>query len=297
LKLGFYYSHYQDWHHPGGARPPVKEFKSIPPPIEVTHEEFEIYWQEKCLPQVKELINNYAPAFMWFDTWGKPELITDKRLDELIALVRKLDPDVLINSRILMKHPDIAGKVDFISMGDNSFPTETLEKPWETSGTMNHSWGYHQLDFDWEHTEGLLKKLVGNVSRNGNFQLNIGPKSDGTFPAASIRRLREIGAWMHVNGEAIYETIANPYREQNWGYITKKSAEDVDKIYLHVADWPKNGILQVNGVPYLPEKAYVLETGEDLGFLPHHNSVKIRLPVHQPDERITVVVMEMKLEY
>jgi len=297
LKLGFYYSHYQDWHHDGGARPPVDEFKSIPPPVEVSHQEFEEYWQGKCLPQVKELIENYDPAFMWFDTWGKPELITDKRLDELIALVRKLDPDVLINSRILMKHPDIASKVDFISMGDNSFPTEKLEKPWETSGTMNHSWGYHQLDFDWEHTEGLLKKLVGNVSRNGNFQLNIGPKSDGTFPPPSVRRLREIGAWLYVNGESIYQTEANPFREQDWGFITKKGAEDVNKIYLHIADWPENDILRVNGVPYLPERIYVLETGEELGYLPHHNSVKVRLPVHKPDQRITVLVMEMKKEW
>ncbi|MFW5759541.1 MAG: alpha-L-fucosidase [Cyclobacteriaceae bacterium] len=297
LKLGFYYSHYQEWHHPGGAHPPVDEFKSIPPPLEVTHKEFEEYWQQKCLPQVRELIKNYQPAFMWFDTWGKPELITDKRLDELIALVRKLDPNVLINSRILMKHPDIEDKVDFISMGDNSFPTEKLEKPWETSGTMNHSWGYHQLDFDWEQTEGLLKKLVGNVSRNGNFQLNIGPKADGTFPAPSVRRLREIGAWMYVNGEAIYQTEANPYQEQNWGYITKKATEQINKIYLHVANWPENGILHVNGIPYLPEKIYVLETGEELGYLPDHNSVKIKLPVHQPDQRVTVLVMEMKKEY
>lgn len=297
LKLGFYYSHWQDWHHPGGARPPVNEFKSIPPPVEVSDRQFERYWQGKCLPQVKELIENYQPAFLWFDTWGRPGIITDRRLDELISLVRNMDPDCLINSRILQRHPDIVDKVDFISMGDNSFPDETIDHPWETSGTMNHSWGYHQLDHDWEPAGSLLKKLMGNVSRNGNFQLNIGPMADGTFPPASVRRLREIGAWLHINGEAVYSSNPNPFYNEGWGYITWKKDNDIARIYLSVAEWPENRKLVVRGVRYLPRKVYIMETGQQLDYLPNHNSVVISLPIDPPDEKITMIVMEMEAKY
>lgn len=296
IKLGFYYSHWQDWYHPGGARPPLNEFKSVPPPIQVTDQQFEQYWQEKCLPQVAELIENYNPAFLWFDTWGKPEIITDRRLDELIAHVRRLDPDCLINSRILQRHPDINDKVDFISMGDNSFPTEAIDKPWETSGTMNHSWGFHQLAFDWEPAGGLLRKLMGNVSRNGNFQMNIGPMADGKFPPASVRRLREMGAWLHVNGDAVYSSMPNPLFEENWGFITWKEENGTARVYLSVTDWPENRRLVARGIDILPEKIYVLETGQVLDFLLDHSRVVIQLPVNPPDENITVIVMEMPAE-
>lgn len=70
MKLGFYYSHWQDWEHEGGAKPPIDEFKKIPPPVQVTDAQFEKYWQKKCLQQVRELIENYHPAILRFDTWA-----------------------------------------------------------------------------------------------------------------------------------------------------------------------------------------------------------------------------------
>lgn len=294
MKLGFYYSHWLDWEHEGGARPSTQSFASVPPPVQVTDAQFEKYWQQKCLPQVRELIENYHPDLMWFDTWGKPEEISDKRLNELIGLVRQLDPNCLINSRILMKHPDIAKKVDYLSMGDNNFPDEVINQAWETSGTMNHSWGYHQRDHHWETSKSLLTKLLGNVSRNGNFQLNIGPMSDGTFPKASIRRLREIGAWMSVNGDAVHGSGTFQPKSDTWGYITCKK-QDIDKkrLYLNIVNYPENRELVVKGIKQLPKKVYLLETAEELDFIPYPESaITIKLPFLAIDPNITVVVVE-----
>ncbi len=231
---------------------------------------------------------------MWFDTWAKPEIITDKRLDELIGLVRKLDPNCLINSRILMRHPDIARKVDFLSMGDNEFPSDIINQPWETSGTMNYSWGYHQLDYHWETPKSLIAKLVGNVSRNGNFQLNIGPMPDGTFPKASIRRLREIGAWLYVNGDAVYASGPGKAKGDKWGFVTqKKQNEGINRVYLNIVNWPENRELVVNGIDKLPQKVYLLETGQQLDFIPYpENGITIRLPNTAIDPNSTVVVVE-----
>lgn len=297
IKLGFYYSHWQDWEHPGGAKPPIGEFKSVPPPKQVSSNEFNNYWKNKCLPQVKELMENYEPAIMWFDTWADPPVLTNQHVDELIELVKSIDADCLINSRILMKRKDIEKKVDFISMGDNSFPTETIEQPWETSGTMNLSWGYHKLDYHWEQTGSLLSKLIGNASRNGNFQLNIGPKADGTFPKASIRRLREIGAWLYVNGEALYGAHPNPFGNVDWGYITwKTTGKNSVKLYLHVTEWPEDLLLNVPGLNDLPAKVYVLESEQNLAYLPDHNSLQIKLPVAPVDTKLTVIVVEIEKE-
>ncbi len=297
IKLGFYYSHWQDWGHEGGAMPPwpSKSLGTEPEMPQPTKEEFQKYWDKICLPQVQELIGNYDPWFFWFDTWEESEQITDEKVDELIAHVRKLSDKCLINSRIAFEYPGIDKKVDYLSMMDNRFPDGYIEKPWETSGTMNRSWGYHLLDFAWKPTKELLRNLVANASRNGNYQLNIGPKADGTFPKPSIKRLKEIGTWMEINGEGLYGADPNPVAEQEWGYITSKGTGEGEKLYLFVFDWPGegNGLL-VKNLAEVPQKTSVLETGQVLEVQKVEKGVEIFLPEFQPDKNCTVITLDIK---
>ncbi|WP_428400360.1 alpha-L-fucosidase [Niabella insulamsoli] len=197
LKYGFYYSHCEDWDHPGGATPHWTPQK--------TDAQFETYWREKCLPQVTELIDRYQPDLFWFDTWGDEQeklFISDKRRDELIALIRAKSPKTLINGRISWLNP--GNDIDFLEMMDNAYPTELQQRPWQTPATMVHSWGWHAKDYNWKSAAEMIGYLVGNVSKGGNYLLNIGPKPDGTFPAMAVRRLREMGGWMAANGDAVY---------------------------------------------------------------------------------------------
>lgn len=197
LKYGFYYSHCEDWDHPGGATPSWTPQK--------TDRQFEQYWNEKCLPQVKELIERYSPDMFWFDTWGDEQekiFISDKRRDQLIALIRNLSPKTLINGRISWLNP--GNDIDFLEMMDNDYPSELLQRPWQTPATMVHSWGWHAKDYNWKTAKEMIGYLVNNVSKGGNYLLNIGPKGDGSIPPMAIRRLREMGGWMLTNSEAIY---------------------------------------------------------------------------------------------
>ena len=166
LKVGFYYSHWQDWEYPGGGLPPWPEIKADPPVQQPTHAMYERYWTQKCLPQVAELIENFDPDLFWFDSWGNRTAaqLTPDRLGRLVGLIRTRSPRTLINSRI-GPHVD----ADFVSMGDNEFPKAALARPWETSGTTNRSWAYNRFDFDYKPTRVLLRSLADNVSRNGNF--------------------------------------------------------------------------------------------------------------------------------
>lgn len=85
--------------------------------------------------------------------------------------------------------------------------------------------------------------MIDAVSRGGNYLLNIGPEPDGSIPEQSIRLFKEIGAWLHTNGEAIYETTANPFPvEFNWGRVTKKND---DILYLFVYKKPENGLIEL----------------------------------------------------
>ncbi len=214
VKLGFYYSHWQDWEHAGGAFPPWPEMKNDPPLVQPSDEEFEKYWQGKCLPQVAELIERYRPDMFWFDSWGKgaKNQVTAPRRDQLIALIREKAPACMINGRIAAHDPTGA---DFISMGDNQFPdaANAPEVPWETPGTMNHAWGYHRLDFQWRSFDKLLDALITNAHHGGAITLNVGPLPDGSFQQAATRRLKEFAAWMEINESAIQPTTRSPFAQ------------------------------------------------------------------------------------
>ena len=292
LKLGLYYSHWVDWEHPYGW----DHTKEIYP---ITAEQYDIYWQEKVMPQMRELLTNYGPIGMiWFDMWihHSKTIVTKAQLMQLKSLIRELQPDCLVNSRLglsVEEDPD----VDFRTLGDNEFGNTKLDYPWQSPGTVAHSWGYHQSDTEWKSTTTLLKYLISNVSLNGNFMLNIGPKSNGEVPFEITQRMLELGTWLDVNGESVYGAGAFdlPKDQHDWGKITYKPGLDgKHRLYLHIFNWPYNKILPVTGISTTPAQAYVLRDKLKSPLQFEHQEVftEIKLPATQPDQLISVVVLE-----
>lgn len=285
IKFGFYYSHWLDWDV--GAPPPWPEIKEDPVLKQPTQAEYDVYWHKKCLPQVKELMDGYAPDIFWFDSWGnaRKKFLTPERLSELITLIRKNKPDCLINGRIGTDRG-----IDYLSMGDNEFPKNKIHRPWETNATLNHSWGFSKIDFKWKPATQILRSIVDNVSRGGNVQYNVGPTGEGEFQPAAIRRLREIGAWFEVNGDAVYGTTASSLPEPKWGRLTEKTVTDAHRLNAFVYS-PKGGSeLVIEGQKTAPTDAYVLETHEKVKFSVTENGLKFTLPKWVPDENITTIV-------
>jgi alpha-L-fucosidase len=292
VKLGFYYSHWQDWEGTGGdiCSVHMENAEYQHPSDEI----FEAYWQRKCLVQVQELLENYDPWFLWFDTWSEDSYakITPARQDELISLIRRLSPRCLINSRIQFLQP--SERVDFISTMDNQFPERGFAKPWETSGTLNDSWAYHQLDFDWKSTRQLLQNLIGNAALGGNYQLNVGPMGDGRFQAAATKRLREIGAWLAVNGDAIYGTQGTPLGPQPWGRITcRPLTPTTTRLYLHLWEITPGAALLVEGLHGTPIAATVLETGQPVRAEAGAAGVWVALPREVHGLQLPVIALEV----
>ena len=221
MKLGFYYSQALDWHEPhagGWAVPPYRlspSWGNVWDFPDNSKKCFEIYFEKKVKPQVTELLTNYGDVFlMWFDT---PKTISQEQSEELYRLVKSLQPDCLINSRIGN------GEGDYGSLGDNEIPTMTLVRPYETPMTLNDSWGYNEFDENWKTGGELIDMLVKLASRNVNLLLNIGPKGDGTVPEGSVATLTELGDWMKENGAAVWDTAGNPAPgEFDWGYATSR---------------------------------------------------------------------------
>ena len=282
LKLGFYHSQAQDWHHPGGS------YRGYPdkPHWDETMQRvpFEQYIEEKAYPQVKEILSNYGDiAIMWWDT---PIGMTEPMAEKLNTLL-ELQPGIVANNRLYGPWPG-----DF-STPEQHIPPTGLDYDWETCMTMNTSWGYKWYDDDWKSTETLIRYLADIAGKGGNFLLNVGPTAEGEIPAPSIERLKGIGEWMKVNSESIYGTTASPFFKLPWGRCTKKIDDKSATLYLHVFDWPNNGTLRVPGLKSSVQSARLLADSRALTWKSSDDEVTINVPDQAPDPVNSVIVVKI----
>jgi alpha-L-fucosidase len=281
IKLGFYYSQAQDWNHPGGAAAgghwdPAQDG------------DMDKFIDNVDIPQIKELFSNYGKvAVVWWDT---PIGMTPERAEKLLPLL-KMQPDIISNNRLDSKK--ITG--DY-GTPENKIPTNSLASDWETCMTMNHTWGFRASDHEWKSTETLVRNLVDIASKGGNFLLNVGPTSAGLIPEPSVERLKEVGAWMKVNGETIYGTGKSPLKAQPaWGRVTQKD----NTLYLHVFNWPADGKIFVPGLKNKIARANLLQPSflrwhKKLSVSNADDGVTISVPKNAPDKISSTIVLKLE---
>ena len=166
------------------------------------------YATEHMWPQAQYLINTYKPDVFWTDgdwdasaeTWKSKELLAwmyneSPVKDKVVTYDRW-------GSGIRFKHggvytPEYQPDLDF------------EDHAWEESRGMGFSYGYNREEDSWDYnsTQSLVLQLIDKVSRGGNFLLDIGPDEHGKIPPIMQERLLQIGDWLKINGEAIYNTV------------------------------------------------------------------------------------------
>ncbi len=283
IKFGVYYSHREDWDHPGGYGNDW-DFDNDWGADFYHQEKFDQYLNEKAKPQLRELLTTYGPlALVWFDRG----MYTREQGMDFVRLVHDLQPGCLVNSRVGHYNHENLG--DYQSMGDNGMPPGGLEEYWETPMTLNNTWGFKSWDNNWKSSEEVILRLVEIVSRGGNYLLNIGPTGLGEIPGATIDIFSEVGAWVRNNGEAIYRAGANPFPEISWGYCTTGE----DRLYLFVRDWPDDGILSLHGMRNVANNArFLIDQSSNLSLQQDGDRIQITLPASPADKPITVIVLE-----
>lgn len=288
IQFCVYYSLGRDWEDPDvptgwgnrlGWRSNLIDFP------DEENKDFQKYFDRKVKPQVRELLTQYGPiGIMWFDTF---ERIEPHQSQELIAMIRQLQPNCIINGRVGR------GLGDY-KTAEQEIPEDSSSTPWETCMTINGHWGYNKADKDWKSTDKLLRNLIDVVSKGGNYLLNVGPTGEGVIPSPSVDRLSDMGRWLNTNGEAIYGCGPTPFGveiESNlpWRATTKKN-----KLYIHLLDWPATQLKlpavsrSITGVSLLaaPDAA-------EIEFRQSDEEVVITLPSEAPDEFASVLCLTL----
>jgi alpha-L-fucosidase len=282
IKLGFYYSQAQDWNHPGGAAAGGHW------DAKAQDGSMDDYLERVAVPQIKELLTGYGNvAVLWWDT---PVDMTPERGDRLLPLLA-LQPGIVSNNRLYRTKTG----------GDFETPEQKIPssgipgKDWETCMTINGTWGFRASDHNWKSTETLLRNLVDIASKGGNFLLNVGPTAEGEIPEESIERLRQMGAWLAVNGQSIYGTTATPFAEPlPWGRATtRKTGARTETIYLHVFDWPKDGKLLVPALAGKITGATLLAGAKKLAVSAAGAGTTVSLPPEAPDPISSTIALRV----
>jgi alpha-L-fucosidase len=279
LKIGFYYSQAQDWNNRGGAKSGFDEGGGWD---QAQKGSFDAYLKYVAEPQVREILTRYPIDILWWDT---PTWMNARRTAPLAAMT-SLRPGLVTNNRL---GPGFGGDT---ATPEQFIPATGLPGDWETCMTTNDHWGYNAADRNWKSSQDLVRKLAEIASKGGNFLLNVGPNADGEFPAEAAGRLRDVGAWLKVNGDAIYGTTAGPFAHVSWGVATRRA----NRLYLHVFAWPKDGELRVPIASAVGRASLLATPDRVLPVRREAQRVVVTLPSAAPDPVDTVVVLELGTE-
>lgn len=264
---------------------------------------------EDWLARTSEIVDEYHPEFIYID-WWVGQAAFQPYLKEFAAYYYN-------SSEARGEHPVLTYKIEAMPANTATLDIErgkmdTLRLlPWQSDTSISvHSWGYVEHD-EYRTAKSLVHQLVDTVSKNGNLLLNVGPKADGTIPDEARTVLLQIGDWLRVNGEAIYNTrpfavfgegpTKGPKDSQAKNSdIQAYTAEDIrftvpkanpSIVYATALGWPASGTLRVkvlgSTLPYLREPVCSVEllgAREKLRFSQKADGLIIPLPVKKPDE-------------
>ena len=299
FKVGFYHS-LLDWHHP--------EF-----PIDSLHPQRDRgdagdrdirRYAEYLHGQVRELLTNFGRIdIIWFD-FSYPDRGPDGKgrddwqSERLLAMVRELQPHIIVNNRLDLGSGDVVTPEQFQPAADLGG-----DVPWEACQTLNGSWGYHRDNLDWKPADLLIRMLVDGVSKGGNLLLNVGPNARGEFEPRAVERLHTIGDWMRRHERSIRDAGPSTFTPPADCRYTQVG----NRLYLHLFAWPMRHV-------HLPDLAGKVEYAQLLndaseiaivatGGREHDNTrltgvpadaLTLELPVQRPDVAVPVVELFLK---
>lgn len=311
LKIGFYYS-LVDWHHPDFTIDMYHPLRNREDAAALNAGRDMTRYAAYMREQVTELLTGFGKIdIIWFDFSYRDRSYKglpgkgrdDWQSVELLTLVRRLQPDIIVNNRLDLD--DLTDAMPDVITPEQYTPrTPPLikgqEPTWEMCQTFSGSWGYYRDEESWKSPQQLIEILVDGVSLGGNLLMNVGPTARGTFDQRAIDALDAYGKWLKLHGRAIYGAGRSAHSAPDGCRFTQRG----NRLYLHIYHWP-NRYLHLDGLAGQVEYAQLLNDASEVKWLgaPGENhfvppvgetTLTLELPVKKPEVVVPVVELTLK---
>ena len=270
--IGAYFSK-PDWHHPDYWSPLWAT------PNRCNNYDVRKYpemWQrfkDFTYNQIEELMTGMGRMdILWLDggwvrpdstvteevrSWGYaiPTWEQDIGMPRIVGMARSHQPGLIVVNR------SVHGPFEDYRTPEQHVPADGLPYPWETCMTMTDNWGYVP-GARYKSAEQIIRTLVDVVAKGGNLLLNVGPTPQGTLESAALERMAAIGAWMKVNGEAIYAT--RMWTTWGEGDVRYTRSKDGKTLYALCLSWPGETLTLPRVTPKKGSRVVMLGDGQPL---------------------------------
>ena len=238
--------------------------------------------------QIEELMTGYGPIdILWLDGGQVRPPDQDIRMADLAAMARRHQPGLIIADRT------VGGAYEDFITPEQEIPEKPLGVPWESCITLGRAWKYVSNE-SFKSARDVVRMLVETSAKGGNLLLGVGPDPQGRIPAGAASRLAQIGAWMRVNGEAIYGARPLPPYQAGAVRFTQKGGHGY-AIVLDPSACARGGRLLVTGICPAPgTTAAILGSPPPLAWKPEAGGFSVPMPA-APAGRDEAIVVRFRL--
>ncbi len=183
--------------------------------------------------QLLELLTNYGRIdMMCLDMWLGPRVWPELR--KTLLMMRELQPDVMLRNRGIGNYGDYYTP-ERVVPGSK----ESSDRPWFTIYPLGTDFSYDPDAAKYKGTAWIVRNLVDATAKGGGFMIGVGPSAHGEFHPEAIRQMKGAGAWLKINGEAIYATSARQGALWSEGETVRYTrSKDRRFVYAIITEWP-----------------------------------------------------------
>ena len=254
--------------------------------------------------QIEELMSDYGKIdILWLDGgWVRPFSSVDTSVEWQRTIKHNQDIDMGNIARMARTHQPgllvvdrtVHGEYENYVTPEQQVPATYLPYPWESCMTLGNSWSYVPND-EYKSARKVIHLLTEIVSKNGNLLLNIGPAPDGEWDPNAYARLEDIGKWIQVNGEAIYDAEADAALPGQGNWVFTKKQDCIYAIYQLAAKEAISEIYKLNINTASPiKKIQILGTDQKIIFKQASTSLSIFTPVKKLNAATEALVFKIQ---
>jgi alpha-L-fucosidase len=254
--------------------------------------------------QIEELMSDYGKIdILWLDGgWVRPFSSVDTSVEWQRTIKHNQDIDMGNIARMARTHQPgllvvdrtVHGEYENYVTPEQQVPATYLPYPWESCMTLGNSWSYVPND-EYKTSRKVIHLLTEIVSKNGNLLLNIGPAHDGEWDPNAYARLEDIGKWIQVNGEAIYDAEADASLPGQGKWVFTKKQDCIYAIYQLAAKEAISEIYKLNINTASPiKKIQILGTDQKIIFKQASTNLSIFTPVKKLNANTEALVFKIQ---